>query len=121
MTHSFSSVEEAFIALGNPSDPAWGAAFAYLSAHAETAELMLETFRETLEVMGVEPSGRILPPASRPMAFGTSPAPWGCPSPNWMRQWIRCRQPMARSVGNVRSPAGAEVERPELPGTESRR
>jgi hypothetical protein len=57
MTHSFSSVEEAFITLGNPSDPAWGAAFAYLSAHAETAELMLETFRETLEVMGVEPSG----------------------------------------------------------------
>jgi hypothetical protein len=57
MSHRFSSTDEAFITLGNPSDPAWGAAFAYLSAHAETAELMLETFRETLEAMGVEPSG----------------------------------------------------------------
>jgi hypothetical protein len=57
MSQTFESIDEAFNPLGNPSAPAWGAAFAYLCAHAETAELMLETFRETLETMGVEPSG----------------------------------------------------------------
>ena len=57
MVKPFSSLDEAFAALANPSDPRWGSAFAYLSAHPETASLMLETFRETLEQLGVAPSG----------------------------------------------------------------
>ena len=45
------------MALATPATPDWGAAFAYLSRHPETAEMMLETFRETLAHMGVAPTG----------------------------------------------------------------
>lgn len=57
MLTMISSVEEAFQTLSDPSNPTWGAAFAYLSSHPETASLMIETFRETLEQMGVAPTG----------------------------------------------------------------
>ncbi len=55
--NSFSSLEEALIVLSYPTDPRWGAAFAFLSEHPDTAQMMLENFREVLEQMGVEPSG----------------------------------------------------------------
>ncbi|MGE5155156.1 MAG: hypothetical protein ACM3ST_14215 [Bdellovibrio bacteriovorus] len=57
MSQSISSIQEAFLILGDPSDPRWGPAFAFLSSQPETAALMIETFRETLEQMGVAPSG----------------------------------------------------------------
>lgn len=57
MAVAFSSIEAAFQTLADPSNPDWAAAFAYLSAHPETAALMIETFRETLEQMGVAPTG----------------------------------------------------------------
>ena len=50
-------VEQAFVALADPSNPAWGEAFRFLSGHPDTAEMMIETFTETLEQMGVEPTG----------------------------------------------------------------
>lgn len=43
--------------MSNPSSSDWGAAFHFLSAHPKTAQLMLETFRDTLDQMGVTPSG----------------------------------------------------------------
>ncbi len=54
---TFSSLEEAMMVLSDPSNPSWGAAFAFLSAHPETAAMMLENFSEVLEQMGVEPTG----------------------------------------------------------------
>ena len=57
MTDTFTNPEQALQALSDPSSANWLAAFAYLSQHPETAELMLETFRETLEQMGIAPSG----------------------------------------------------------------
>jgi hypothetical protein len=57
MAKPFSSIEEAFAALANPGDPRWGAAFAFLSAHPDTASLMVESFRETLEQVGIAPTG----------------------------------------------------------------
>lgn len=57
MTTSFDSVEAAFTTLSDPTDPAWAEAFGFLARQPETAQLMIETFRETLEQMGVEPSG----------------------------------------------------------------
>lgn len=57
MAKPFSSIDEAFATLANPGDPRWGAAFAFLSSHPQTAFLMIETFRETLEQLGVAPSG----------------------------------------------------------------
>ncbi len=57
MTTPIASVEDAFQALGDPGNPAWGAAFAYLSAQPDTATLMIETFRETLEELGIPPTG----------------------------------------------------------------
>lgn len=57
MTTHFSSIDEAFLALANPSSPGWSDAFRFLSDNPETAALMLDTFRETLEQMGVEPTG----------------------------------------------------------------
>ena len=45
------------MALAIPGTPEWGAAFGYLSRHPDTAEMMLETFRETLEQMGIAPTG----------------------------------------------------------------
>ena len=56
MRHSFDSIEAALMALSNPSDPDWGDAFRWLSSNPETAALMQEVFRETLEQMGIEPS-----------------------------------------------------------------
>lgn len=52
------SIQSAFLTLSDPSSPGWGDAFRFLAAQPETAEMMLETFRETLEAMGVEPAGR---------------------------------------------------------------
>ena len=56
MSESFDSIESALMALANPGSPDWGDAFRWLSSHPETAALMQEVFRETLEQMGVEPS-----------------------------------------------------------------
>lgn len=56
MAESFDSIETALMTLSNPGNPDWGAAFAWLSSQPETAALMQEVFRETLEEMGVEPS-----------------------------------------------------------------
>jgi hypothetical protein len=53
----FASLEEALNALADPESPRWLAAFAWLSRHPETAELILETFRATLVEMGVRPTG----------------------------------------------------------------
>lgn len=57
MTARFASVEDAVQALSDPGSPAWGDAFAYLSCQPETASLMIETFRETLEELGIPPTG----------------------------------------------------------------
>ena len=56
MTQSFDSIEAALMTLANPGSPGWGDAFAWLSSHPQTAALMQEVFRETLEQMGVTPS-----------------------------------------------------------------
>ena len=56
MTSKFDSIEEAFMALASPGSPDWADAFAFLSRHPRTTQVMLETFRETLEQLGVEPS-----------------------------------------------------------------
>jgi len=57
MSMPFENIEDAFMALADPSNPAWAEAFGFLSSHPDTAETMLETFKETLAQMGVEPSG----------------------------------------------------------------
>jgi len=57
MSNRFDSPQDAFMVLAGPSNPGWGRAFRFLSSYPETAELMLETFRETLEQVGVSPSG----------------------------------------------------------------
>ncbi|MCG6862273.1 MAG: hypothetical protein LJE70_13510 [Chromatiaceae bacterium] len=51
------AVEDALATLADPSNPRWADAFEFLSGHPDTARLMLETFQETLEQMGVEPTG----------------------------------------------------------------
>ncbi|MGD2082910.1 MAG: hypothetical protein PVF91_08095 [Chromatiales bacterium] len=56
MTSRFDSVEAAFMALADPRSPDWADAFSFLSGHPRTARMMVETFRETLEQMGVEPT-----------------------------------------------------------------
>lgn len=58
MIDTFENPESALLVLSDPSSPDWLAAFAYLSQLPETARLMLETFSETLEQMGMEPSGK---------------------------------------------------------------
>ena len=45
------------MALADPSKPAWADAFRFLCGHPDTERPMLDSFRETLEQMGVEPSG----------------------------------------------------------------
>ena len=50
-------VETAFEALSNPGSADWAQAFAFLFTHPDTSEMMLETFRETLQDMGAEPTG----------------------------------------------------------------
>lgn len=57
MTDTFDSPDSALTVLSDPGNPDWLSAFAYLSRHPQTAQLMMETFRETLEQMGIEPSG----------------------------------------------------------------
>ena len=57
MSITFDSLDQAFAALANPGSPEWAQPFAFLSSHPDTAELMLDTFRETLQEMGAEPSG----------------------------------------------------------------
>ena len=57
MSEKFGSIEEALAALANPGTPAWAEAFGFLARHPDSAALMLRTLRETLEQMGVEPSG----------------------------------------------------------------
>ena len=42
--------------LSNPEDPSWAEAFSFLAQQPETGQLMIETFRDTLQQMGVEPS-----------------------------------------------------------------
>jgi len=51
------TVEDALIVLADPANPSWADAFHFLSGHPDTSELVLETFQETLEQMGVKPSG----------------------------------------------------------------
>lgn len=58
MSYQFPSPEAALAVLADQNDPQWGAAFAYLVAHPATAALMLEVFQETLDQLGVTPSGR---------------------------------------------------------------
>ena len=58
MSAAFDSRDEALAALADPASPRWVAAFAYLASRTETVDLILETFGETLEQMGVAPSGQ---------------------------------------------------------------
>jgi len=58
MTVKFDSVETAFLILADPQSPDWGDAFRFLSDHPRTGQVMLDTFRDTLEQMGVEPTDR---------------------------------------------------------------
>jgi hypothetical protein len=57
MSSAFDSIQAAFLALADPSRPDWADAFRFLASHPQTAQLMLDTFQETLEQMGVAPSG----------------------------------------------------------------
>jgi len=57
MKQPFDTIDEAFLALADPTSPAWGNAFRMLASNPATAGLMPDTFRETLEQMGVAPSG----------------------------------------------------------------
>lgn len=43
--------------LADTSNPSWADALRFLPGHPATAQLMLETFQETLARLGVEPSG----------------------------------------------------------------
>ena len=62
MTSPIETPDQALAALANPGDPNWGAAFALLAGQPETAAVMLDVFAETMELMGVTPSG--IDPAS---------------------------------------------------------
>lgn len=57
MKQPFDTIEEAFLALVAPTSRAWAKAFRMLASNPEAAGLMLDTFGETLEQMGVAPSG----------------------------------------------------------------
>ena len=57
MFKPFESLDAAFMVLSDPEDPRWADAFGFLAQQPETGQLMIETFRETLGQMGVEPSG----------------------------------------------------------------
>jgi len=77
MDQRFQSVEAAIAALATPSSPEWMAAFGFLAQHPETAELIVATFAETLEQMGVRPTGRdastgepVYRPEDVPLALG---------------------------------------------------
>lgn len=58
MQPPFESLEAAFTVLSNPEDPAWADAFSFLAQQPETGQLMIETFRDTLADMGIEPSAK---------------------------------------------------------------
>lgn len=64
---AFDSIEAAFATLADPDNPAWADAFSYLAQQPETGQLMIETFRETLEQMGIEPTSK--DPASGEPAY----------------------------------------------------
>jgi hypothetical protein len=57
MEQPFDTLDAAFMTLANPEDPRWSDAFSFLARQPETGQLIIDTFRETLEQMGVEPSG----------------------------------------------------------------
>ncbi|MEN8174871.1 MAG: hypothetical protein ABFS23_03855 [Pseudomonadota bacterium] len=57
MATSIDNPEAAFMALADPQNPQWAEAFAYLANQPETAQVIMDTFKETLQQMGVEPSG----------------------------------------------------------------
>ncbi len=57
MSGLIETVEDALIVLADPANPSWADAFRFLSGHPDTARFVLETFQETLEQMGVKPSG----------------------------------------------------------------
>ena len=67
MPSPIETADQAFAALADPSDPNWGAAFTLLASQPETARIMLRTFVETLEQLGVAPSG--IDPASGQPAY----------------------------------------------------
>jgi len=54
--------------LASPGSSDWADAFAFLSRHPRTTQVMLETFRETLEQLGVEPTDT--DPVTGEPAFG---------------------------------------------------
>jgi hypothetical protein len=58
MSRSFTSVEEAFLALADPARADWTAAFGFLAGHPDTAQAMLEAFADTLRDLGVTPGGQ---------------------------------------------------------------
>lgn len=58
MATAFPSVDAALAVLANPGDPAWGRAFSFLAGRPETAPMILAVFAETLEQLGVAPSGQ---------------------------------------------------------------
>ena len=58
MQRPFDNLDAAFTTLSNPEDPRWADAFSFLAQQPDTAQLVMETFRETLEQMGVEPTGK---------------------------------------------------------------
>ncbi|MCU0833359.1 MAG: hypothetical protein MUC77_02810 [Chromatiaceae bacterium] len=50
------TIEHALLVLADPTDAAWSQAFRFLCDHPETAGIMLDTFRDTLMELGIEPS-----------------------------------------------------------------
>ena len=66
MSESFATVQEAFGILADPADARWAEAFGFLAAQPETAQLMRETFRDTLREMGAE-AGGVDPATGEPM------------------------------------------------------
>ena len=57
MSNRFETIETAMAALSTPNSPDWINAFAFLAQHPDTAQLIVTTFAETLEQMGMEPTG----------------------------------------------------------------
>jgi hypothetical protein len=70
MSTKFDSVEAAFMTLADPRSPDWADAFSFLSRHPRTTQMVIDTFRESLEQMGIEPTG--IDPATGEPTFGLS-------------------------------------------------
>jgi hypothetical protein len=51
------TIEDALLALADPTDPSWSLVFRFLCDHPDTAAIMLDTFRDTLAERGADPSG----------------------------------------------------------------